>query len=168
MYLIFQCFSGFPFSWSFWHVGLSECSMLGKSTYPKKKESTAPSCSTKKFDLRTLGLCLTLYTWWFKPWPFWDGEFTWPFQGVKSWPPTIGDEVWARLESPGSRSFWWMEDGPTMSNCFKGWWRWAFDFLLVYVAFCCGVGAWLLRYFDIPWSYFTLGAEHDMFINLSP
>ena len=18
-------------------------------------------------------------TWWFKPWPFWDGEFTWPF-----------------------------------------------------------------------------------------
>ena len=29
-------------------------------------------------------------TWWFKPWPFWDGEFTWPFQGVKTWPPTPG------------------------------------------------------------------------------
>ena len=21
--------------------------------------------------------------WWFKPWPFWDCEFMWPFQGVK-------------------------------------------------------------------------------------
>ena len=28
-------------------------------------------------------------TWWFNSWPFWDGEFTWPFQGVK-WPPTFG------------------------------------------------------------------------------
>ena len=26
---------------------------------------------------------------WFNSWPFWDGEFTWPFQGVK-WPPTRG------------------------------------------------------------------------------
>ena len=25
-------------------------------------------------------------------WPFWNGEFTWPFQGVKTWPPTSGDE----------------------------------------------------------------------------
>ena len=25
-----------------------------------------------------------VFAWWFKPWPFWDGEFTWPFQGVVS------------------------------------------------------------------------------------
>ena len=26
---------------------------------------------------------------------------TWPFEGVKTWPPTFGDEVRSRLESPG-------------------------------------------------------------------
>ena len=43
-----------------------------------------------------------VFAWWFKPWPFWDGEKTWPFQGVKTWPPTIGDEVWALWIT------WWM------------------------------------------------------------
>ena len=32
---------------------------------------------------------------------FWDGEFTWPFQWRCWWPPTIGDQVRSRLESPG-------------------------------------------------------------------
>ena len=35
--------------------------------------------------------------WWFKPWPFWDGDL-WPFQGVK-WPPTRGWK--GHFESPG-------------------------------------------------------------------
>ena len=34
-----------------------------------------------------------LTSWWFKPWPFWDGEFTWPFlRGYCKWPPTFGDQ----------------------------------------------------------------------------
>ena len=37
---------------------------------------------------------------------FWDGEFTWPFEMVVGWwPPTIGDEVRSRIESPGRFCF---------------------------------------------------------------
>ena len=60
--------------------------------------------------------------WWFKPWPFWDGEFTWPLK--KGWKVT--SNVWGskgHFESPGDgwedlvawwdmliwflRFFWW-------------------------------------------------------------
>ena len=42
------------------------------------------------------------FTWWFKPWPFWDGENVTLKQGVK-WPPTRGWK--GHFESPGRCCF---------------------------------------------------------------
>ena len=43
--------------------------------------------------------------WWFKPWPFWDGEFTWPFQGGVVRDLQRSGMKRARLESPGVDNF---------------------------------------------------------------
>ena len=60
------------------------------------------------------------YTWWFKPWPFWDGDL-WPFQGVK-WPPTRGWK--GHFESPGMFIFipMWGNDPIWRAYFFR--WRW--------------------------------------------
>ena len=44
-------------------------------------------------------------TWWFKSWPFWDGEFAWPFlQGLLVTSNVRGSKR-SRLESPGRNQF---------------------------------------------------------------
>ena len=50
-------------------------------------------------------------SWQFCWWPFWDGEFTSPFQSLSLSDLQIGDKVWSRIESPGWNGFQMFSDG---------------------------------------------------------
>ena len=62
-------------------------------------------------------------------WPFWDGENVTLLRGCW-WPPTIGDQVWSRLESPGSSYFNWtnqFQSTPVFPTLFWGFLTWPWE-----------------------------------------
>ena len=58
-----------------------------ESSSPNKRSSVGVFRGRLLFNSKNKG------PWWVKPWPFWDGEFTWPLKkGWKVSNPTFGDQ----------------------------------------------------------------------------